>query len=168
MKKTIVIIGVSGAGKSYISREIFKSYHSKPIKSISSARTVNGWFYLPEVRMGLWKREKSLIKSLFNTYDVITEMNWNTKSGEYYDFLQDREAEVIILKATPEEIERNIKSRPESFKTSSTKDEIIAKSIRQQEILLLNNEYPSMYSDELFYYICDLIGNEREIGGMIW
>ena len=158
MRKSIIIIGSSGTGKSTALREAFGIAKGYGCKSALSQIPRQGYQYMPELTGNVEQPIRNELHEFFangNTTVIDAHPNFLNVIQKYYD-----EAEFIQLVATNEDIIRNVVNR-RSTKGDNDKDTKIKNSINDQ-YKLKSKGHKQMNQQQVIDYIKSLVGENPQ------
>lgn len=160
MDELIVILGVSGVGKTHALKEVFnvdKAYgYATALKGMIPVK--GKYQYIPELKGNAIKNSKDVLLEIFKK-PVITEVNYVVPSALHW--LVSLNCKIIILSSTIEEITRNMKTRKGADKST-----LINKSINSQTRLLTGGfktynieKYETLTQKQLILYLNEITRN---------
>ena len=166
--KSIVILGVSGVGKTYALKEVFNIDNNSALNSVktgsnANTRVYNGYQYLPELTGNIKKLidPKQLRWFLTNGYITITDINPKYKTVLVPELERHTDIEYLVLTATNDEIKDRLNVRQSSRHAKRSKEETLADSIKEQN-KLLQTDYKKFNQEELIEYLNKLLNKPKQ------
>lgn len=169
--KAIVITGCSGAGKTWIMRELF-GLEQQPFRyGIKGAIkkgliTINDFTYLPELNTikGIEEDIKYAVK---NSKYLIHDLQWMFRS-KFFKFVDRKECRIIHLKPTDTELKERINKRKSDPYAGRSKEDVFNTNVKLIDAIDRLEGFPVVEQLELLDNLKKIVHENRNAEFIRW